>query len=191
MEVTRTLFLLFHRTASMEQQVKKYLLSKMMMMIIITVIIMMTMLIVIIKSIKAMKRWYKCRPSKWTGEGRGRRALSKRDCCHKQNQTLFILLILLQVWFSTLTHLSLKQDWFQFLSGFGKSCHSQGFSNLVLSKSFLYPSAWSPQRIAKCPEHTIASFPLNSGRQYFITCLSAWIQNQNLTHFTLRRVSYR
>lgn len=49
MEVTRTLFLLFHRTASMEQQVKKYLLSKMMMMIIITVIIMMTMLIMIIK----------------------------------------------------------------------------------------------------------------------------------------------
>lgn len=126
-----------------------------------------------------MKRWYKCRPSKWTGEGRGRRALSKRDCCHKQNQTLFILLILLQVWFSTLTHLSLKQDWFQFLSGFGKSCHSQGFSNLVLSKSFLYPSAWSPQRIAKCPEHTIASFPLNSGRQYFITCLSALLPTRS------------
>lgn len=74
-----------------------------------------------------MKRWYKCRPSKWTGEGRGRRALSKRDCCHKQNQTLFILLILLQVWFSTLTHLSLKQDWFQFLSGFGKRVQQPGF----------------------------------------------------------------
>lgn len=49
MAVTRTLFLLFHRTASMEQQVKQYLPSKMMMMIIIIVIIMMKILIVIIK----------------------------------------------------------------------------------------------------------------------------------------------